>query len=89
MLFSILRKSYSDTFFLGLSASSISFNDDQFEPLDLVHIGQLESLEELKLKAASGSLIFDEFTPSLKEFVAMKSDSLTKLVRSPDELCSA
>ena len=78
----MLRKEANNNhiLFAGLSASSISFNDDQFEPLDLVHIGQLEDLQELKLKAASGSLIFDEFTPSLKEFVAMKSKNLTKLV---------
>ena len=67
-------------FVLGLSACNISFSDDQMEPLDLFHIGQLEHLEELKLKAASGSLIIDEFSTSLKEFVSMKGQSLTKLV---------
>ena len=67
-------------FSLGLSACNVSHNDDQMGPLDLFHIGQLEHLEELKLKAASGSLMIDEFSASLTEFVKLKALSLTKLV---------
>jgi len=66
-------------FFLCLfSASNVSFNDD--EPLDLVHIGQLEELVELKLKSASGKLEIDDFSQSLQEFAAMKSETMTKFV---------
>ena len=68
-----------DFFFLCLfSASNVSFNDD--EPLDLVHIGQLEELVELKLKSASGKLEIDDFSQSLQEFAAMKSETMTKFV---------
>ena len=56
----------------------MSFNDD--EPLDLVHIGQLEELTELKLKSASGKLEIDDFSQSLQEFAAMKSETMTKFV---------
>ena len=66
-------------FFLCLfSASNVCFNDD--EPLDLVHIGQLEELVELKLKSASGKLEIDDFSQSLQEFAAMKSETMTKFV---------
>ena len=61
-----------------ISASNVSFNDD--EPLDLVHIGQLEELVELKLKSASGKLEIDDFSQSLQEFAAMKSETMTKFV---------
>ena len=64
--------------FCFFSASNVSFNDD--EPLDLVHIGQLEELVELKLKSASGKLEIDDFSQSLQEFAAMKSETMTKFV---------
>jgi hypothetical protein len=70
-------------FFIALNAASISFTDDQLEPIDLVHIGQLEPLQELKLKSASGSLQIDDFDISLSQFVNLKADTLTKLVNIP------
>ena len=66
------------TIFFLITASNVSFNDD--EPLDLVHIGQLEELVELKLKSASGKLEIDDFSQSLQEFAAMKSETMTKFV---------
>ena len=63
-----------------LTASNISFNDEMLEPVDLVHIGQLKELQELKLKSNSGNLIIDDFSQSLQEFVSFKPN-MTNLVK--------
>ena len=51
------------------------------EPVDLVHIGQLKELKELKLKSNSGNLIIDDFSQSLQEFVSFKPN-MTNLVKN-------
>ena len=68
-------------FFAGLNAPNIVFGDDQTNtmPVDLSQIGQLEHLDELRLKSASGYLQFDNFTENLHEFVTMKAEKLSKL----------
>ena len=63
-----------------LTASNISFNDEMLEPVDLVHIGQLKELKELKLKSNTGNLIIDDFSQSLQEFVSFKPN-MTNLVK--------
>ena len=68
-------------FFTGLNAPNIVFGDDQTNtlPVDLLQIGQLDHLDELRLKAASGYLQFDNFTENLHDFVTMKAEKLCKL----------
>jgi len=65
----------------GLNAPNIVFGDDQTNtmPVDLLQIGQLEHLDELRLKSASGYLQFDNFTENLHDFVTMKAEKLCKL----------
>ena len=68
-------------FFLGLNASSVVFGDDPAysKPLNLLQISQLDSLEELRLKSASGHLMIDNFSENVQEFVNAKARNLSKL----------
>ena len=66
----------------SLTASNISFNDNNSGPLDLELFGQVNDLKELKLKSASGNLMIDDFSQSLHEFVGMKASSMTNFVSS-------
>jgi len=65
----------------GINASSIVIGDDPANilPLDLRQISQIDSLQELRLKAASGYLFIDKFSESVQEFVNAKAKNLSRL----------
>lgn len=79
-LYSIVQAAQSSpiTNITAINAYNVSCQD---EPLDLVPLARLENLQELKLKAASGSLNIDNFSSNLPDFVNLSlQNKLNKLV---------
>lgn len=63
----------------AINAYSVSCQDEALDLLQIV--SNLENLQELKLKAASGGLSIDNFSTNLPEFVNLSSQNkLNKLV---------
>ncbi len=62
-----------------IKASSITFDKDKPELVDIGAFAELASLEDLKLKSVSGSLNIDNFSESLKSLISQKKSTLKRL----------